>query len=342
MATLYASGLDNRPNAFGTPSVPTAFGWQSKRYEFALNRDLDADVQAAVQAGDPTRLLAMASYYVGPGDRVRIIARLGGASEIVLLDHSYDDATPAVDNLEEELTVTGANIPAGPTPWYVSFRVEILTARLDPTPESPDWPFVNSEPVTLYLYKNRQTQSNEIRMEPIESGVTRSNVPVPGTSATYRSLPRVQTVFYFKGMNPRLRAGTAVSDATGRVAVSLPPGQYDVECYGEGFLESEWLTGDRALSVGAGDYLTAWKGSNTTGVQQSAEFGYIKTQFSSLYWPGYMIAEDFAPSRAAFRDEAAENNAANYVTPAFQWFGRVFAGNSYVDFVGIAIDPPPE
>lgn len=323
------------------PTTPTKFGWQSKRYEFALRRDQSAAVQAAVQAGDPTRLLAKGSYFVGTGDRVRIIARFGGAEDIVLVDHTGGAEAPAVDRLNQELALTSANLPTGGSPWYVSFRVEIHTARLAPSPESVDWPFVNSEPVSLYLYKNLLTQSNEIRLEPIESGVTRANVPIEGSGTVYRTLKRVQTVFYFKGMNPRLRAATAVSDETGRVSVTLPPGQYEVECYGEGFLEAEWLTGGQALSVGAGEYLTAWKGSNTTGVQASAEFNYLKTQFSTLYWPGYMIAEDFAPDRAAFRDEAAENNAANYDAPAYQWFGRVFAGNSFVDFVGLAIDPPP-
>lgn len=317
--------------------MPKTYGWQSKRYPFG---QYQAQVSGDVQQGSPARFLATASYYCPEhvGDDLKIIADFGGTSELVLLDTA---ATPKVDLLNEEidLTDTPALLPTvDPSSWHVSFRVEITTDARDPSPVSPEWPFVNNSEVTLYLYRNLFTQAIEVRTDPVDTNATRGNIPRTAAEPQYMPLTHVQTVFYFANSPVKLRAATVVSDKVGCVKTALPAGQYDIEFYGAGILSSEYLLG---YTVGAGDTLTPWKASSTTGIAQAAEFNSIKNEFSSLYWPGYVITEDFSPERAHLRDEAWKVNAYGNDL-ALQLFGRVFAGSTYVDFVGIAIDPPPE
>lgn len=270
-------------------------------------------------------------------------------TELELLKHTGTgvEATdePTLTRLDDEidlLQVAEDLIPADETDWYVSFRVEITSEYLDPTPESVDWPFVRNEAVELYLYRNMVTQQVEVRFDPISDTelVASWRVPTQG-NRKYLPLQGVQAVFFFKDSNPPLRAATVLSDAKGRVATSIPPATYNVRFIGSGIGEEHFLVDDQALTVGTGSNLTPWRNASTPRVAQSAEFTFLKSQFGTLYWPGYVIAEDFTPERAEFRDEAAETNAygENY---AIQLFGRVFAGKSYVDYIGIAIDPPPE
>lgn len=318
--------------------MPTTYGWQSKRYPFGANRT--GDVATSVQSHLPGRMLCTTSYHVGTGDRVRIVAKLGGTSELVLLDHT-GGSNAAVDRRDAEITLADfANVlPGSANSWYLSYRVEITTDYLDPTPEDANWPFANNETVSLYLYKDLVTQANVVRTEPADTGLTRAGVSVTSGTPQFLPLAQVQTVFYFtESGSLRLRAATAVSDTSGRVRVDLPAGTYDVEFYGAGFQDFEYK---RGFVVGAGTNLAPWSGSSVANISQAAEFGQIKAQFSTLYWPGYMVAEDFSPERAHLRDESAETNSYgnNY---ALQLFGRVFAGKSYVEFVGIAVDPPPE
>lgn len=314
----------------------TTYGWQSKKYLFGAN--YSGDVATAVQSGSPGRILCTAACYAAPTDRVRIIARLGGTSELVLLDRT--GAVDAVNLLDQEVNLGNfANVlPASDANWYVDFRVEISTPYKDPTPESVDWPFIDNDTVTLYLYRDLVTQSVVVRTDPMDSGTTRAGTPVTSDASRYLPLKRVQTVFYFSDQTVRLRAATVVSDGIGKVSVALPSGAYDIEFYGGNVLESEYLKG---YVVGAGTNLSPWKGGTVSGIAQASEYNAIKAQFSTLYWPGYMIAEDFSPERLQYRNEAAETNSYgnNY---AYQLFGRVFAGLSYVEFIGIAVDPPPE
>lgn len=409
--------------------MPT-YGWQSKRYTFGAARDEEASapVVAAVQPGLPSRLIATASYYIGYGDTLRIVARFGGVrpgndpaatgtpvtvavtslgvmtfsatqsfkfghvilinnvaypirsgsgttyqtskknaaktataawsviSEVVLFEQQklplpeepsappLEDP-PGINLFEEELDLAEIGtslLPDAEEDWYVSFRIEITSEYRDPTPESVDWPFVNNEPVELYLYRNLQTQIPEIRFEETDVSAWRSNQVTRVTATpTYMPLVGVQAIFYFKDVQPAVRAATITSDSTGLVKTSLPPAQYDVHFYGQGFTHNEWLVDDNALTVGVGASLTPWRGNATSGVSQAAEFNAIKSQFATLYWPGYVIAEDFAPARNVYRDEEAEVNAYGE-SYALQLFGRVFAGKSYVDYFGLAIDPPPE
>lgn len=252
---------------------------------------------------------------------------------------------PTISYLDDEvdiLTVADDLLPDDDETWYVSFRIEIESSFLDPTPESVDWPFLRNEPVELYLYRNQFTRACEVRLEPIETDEDRGGLPVELTNTpTYIPLTNVQTLFFFKDTQPTLRAATVISDQIGRVKTMLPPGQFNVCFYGGGFKQSEWLTGNRSLTVGSGTSLVPWLGNSATRVSQNAEFNYIKSTFATFYWPGYVIAEDFTPERIVYRDEAAEVNA--YADAyAIQLFGRVFAGKTFVDFIGIAIDPPPE
>lgn len=310
----------------------TKYGWQSKRYPFGLYQ---ADVASDVQSGLPTKLLCTASYYKHPQDNLKIVAKLGGSSELVL----FDSAT-SVNRLEQELSLGSFSnvLPANEANWYVSFRVEIDTPFKDPTPESVDWPFIANQDVILYLYKDLLSQSVVLRKEATDTELSRAGVPVTSQTGRYLPLTNVQTVFYFSEQSVRLRAATAVTDRQGRIRTSLPSGLYDIEFYGGGVLQSEYVKG---YAIGAGNNLTPWKGGSVSGVSQAAEYNAIKSQFSTLYWPGYMIAEDFSPERALYRNEAAETNTYGN-DYAYQMFGRVFAGLTYVDFIGIAIDPSPE
>lgn len=382
--------------------MPT-YGWQSKRYLFGSNRA--GDVATNVQDGLPARLLGVMSHYIGTGDTVKLIARLGGPSSPAGLGtvtvaattltftppasppegFSFDNylavgytvvvganryvlvsrtsatqwvieggqtasnqswsyvpevvlywATSSaikINRLGEEidLTLFPNSRPSIIGDWYLSFRLEITTDYLDPSPESPDWPFVNNTNVTLYLYRNLRTQRFEMHTDPVNPN---SDTGTP----EYLPLNQVQTVFFFGNTPLRFRAATVVSDNNGKIELALPTGDYNIEFHGGGIVQSDWVEG---FTVGAGDYLTPWKGTSTSGVSQAAEFNSIKNEFSTLYWPGYVVAEDFSPERAQYRDENAEVNTYgnNY---AWQLFGRVFAGKSFVDFVGIAVDPPPE
>jgi len=270
-------------------------------------------------------------------------------TELELLKHTGTGVPatdePALTRLDEEidlLQVASDLIPGYEADWYISFRVEITSDYLDPTPESVDWPFVRNEAVELYLYRNIITQQVEVRSDPVSDTelVASWRSPAQG-DRKYLPLQGVQALFFFKDSNPPLRAATVLSDTKGRVATSLPPATYNVRFMGSGINEEYFLVDDRALTVGTGSNLTPWRNASTPKVAQSAEFNCIKSQFGTLYWPGYVVAEDFTPERAPFRDESAETNAYgdNY---AIQLFGRVFAGKSYVDYIGVAIDPPPE
>lgn len=312
----------------------TVYGWQSKRYTFGAGRaaDTSGKVAAAVQDGLPSKVLSVMSYKVGPNDRIRLIAKFGGAQELVLLDHTGSSPTPSIDRLNEELDLVTDypnRLPVSATSWYLSFRIEISSNFIDPTPEDPDWPFTTSENFTYYLYKNSNTGQVEGRSEPIVQG---DMVP----------LRNVQCAFYFKDVTPKIRVATVLTDRNGKLQTRLPAGQYEVEFYGGGMNQAQWLLDDRAISVGAGAAVSPWTGGSASDVAQAAEFSFIRSQFSTLYWPGYMVAEDFSPSRSGYRDESAESNGSNYTNYAMQAFGRVFAGVSFVDFVGFAIDPSPE
>lgn len=388
--------------------MPT-YGWQSKRYPFGLARNAVGSEQVAldVQAGLPSRMLGVMSKFIGTGDSLKLVARLGGGSSEVgpgtvtvtsttltftapaspPVGFSFDNylavgytivvganryillsrtsatvwtieggqaasnqswtyvpevvlyygtsTTDKINRLSEELNLTSfpslRPAPLDEEDWYLSFRVEIDTEFKDPSPESPDWPFVNNTNLTLYLYRNLRTQKFELRSEPV--------LPTSDTGTPeYMPLKQVQTVFYFAGTPLRFRAATVVSDRDGKIELGLPTGDYNIELYGAGLQQSDWIEG---YTVGAGEYLSPWNGQSTTGITQAAEFNAIKAEFSTLYWPGYVVAEDFSPERAEYRDEDAEVNTygGGY---AWQLFGRVFAGRSYVDFVGIAVDPSPE
>lgn len=316
------------------------YGWQSKRYLFG---QYQANVSDDVQQGSPSRFIATASYFKGTGDHIKIIADFGGVDDLLLLDTSQ---VPEVNRLNQEIDLLGDPelvslnlLPANPNDWFVSFRIEITTDLRDPSPTSPEWPFVNNSDVTLYLYRNLLTQAVEVRSEPIDIGLTRAGVPLSTAVPEYVPLKHVQTVFYFSGQSVKLRAATVISDKTGCVKTALPAGSYDIEFYGAGILPSEYLQG---YTVGAGDNLTPWSKTSTSGVAQAAEFSAIKNEFSTLFWPGYVVAEDFSPERAHLRDEDWQSNPSYGNNLALQLYGRVFAGKSYVDFIGVAIDPPPE
>lgn len=369
VAAAVQEGLPSRLLGTASYFIGTAAGKgtvtvTSTTLTFSQSQDGVVDVNTRVTVGDNTYKVTVKTsntvYQIAGGvsatdqmfaysnDRVRLIAKIGDAtpgapstSEIVLLDDGAI-GTP-VNRLNEELQLSNfvGSLPGltGYDNWYLSFRTEIITDFLDPTPESPDWPFVENQEVVLYLYRDLLTQSFTMRSEPIDTNLTRAGVRRTTVAPEYLPLSNVQTVFYFANTgSTRLRAATVVSDRAGRIRVPLPAGSYDIVFYGGGILESEWI---QNYPVGAGTTLTPWRGNSTTGVAQAAEYNVVRAQFSTLYWPGYMVAEDFSPERAAYRDESAETNSYGN-DYAIQLFGRVFAGQSWIDFVGMAIDPSPE
>jgi hypothetical protein len=314
--------------------MPT-FVWNSKPYTFGAAREASPEVSEAIQPGFPKRLLVTGSYRRATGEHIRIFVKLGGSGELKVLDTS---TTPKVDLLDQEidLLTSGSNLlPASDLNWALSFRVEFDAAQRDPNPESPNSPFAPHSNVTLYLYRDLLTQNIVVRSDPMETDTTRSNIPVTSAQQRYVPLKHVQTVFYFSNQPSKVRAATVVSNSVGRITASLPAGKYDIEMYGGGIIESDW---PRGYPVGAANNLTPWQGSSTTSVTQAAEFNVLRSQFATLFWPGYVVMEDFTDERAQFRSESL----AAPETHALQLYGRALAGSSFVEFIGIAVDPSPE
>lgn len=319
----------------------TDYTYRSKFYPFGAaatvgNPLFSDDVHGTVRSGVPTKLLVSSSWGRGvpvgsavyPGndtesadltaeEHVKISVNFGLAgSDLVVLDTSAstNSLNTEIDDLSAYLPLSGGT--PDPSAWGIQFTI---TLSVDPT-TMPD--FEPTELFTAWTYIEKATGRPVFRFEPF--GVA--------DAALYQPVGGVQVQFYARDTNQRV--GLGVSDSGGEMQVLVPAGTYDVRLYGYGFSEQDWLTGSNGVTVGTSTNAGPF-GSTTSDVAKTAEFSQIKTLFSSLHWPGYMVPEDFTDTRASDRDDPAGT------TPANQHFGRVYAGRSWVEYVGIAVDPSP-
>lgn len=319
----------------------TDYTYRSKFYPFGaavtVGNPLYSDVvHGTVRSGVPTKLLVTSSWGRGvpiagtvyPGndtesaaltspEHVKLTINFGAAgSDLVVLDTSAgtNELNTEIDDITPYLPTTGGN--PDPSAWGLQFTI---TLTVDPT-TSPD--FEPTELFTAWTYLEKSTGTPVVRFEPF--GVADASL--------YQPIGGVQAQFYARGTDQRV--GLGVSDSGGELQVLVPAGTYDMRLYGYGFSEQDWLTGSNGVTVGTSTNSGPF-GSTTSDVAKNAEFSQIKTLFSSLHWPGYMVPEDFTDSRASDRDDPGGT------TPAAQNFGRVYAGLSWVEYVGIAIDPSP-
>jgi hypothetical protein len=301
---------------------------------------LAAGYLVTVGSGNSRKVYTLKQPVVGSTTEWEIVGGQAASSQpwTYTAEVALVDTAAGIDRREEEISLLSFPALLTEDEWYVRYRIEITTDTVNLSPNSPDWPFINSETVDLYFYRDLLTQSVLVRPEPLDTRLDRRGRPRTSSTPEFMPLAGVQVVFYFANTPLRFRAYTAVTDNAGRITAKVPPAQYNIEFYGAGARQSEWLTN---YTVGAGEHISPWKGSSSSRVSQAAEFGFLKAQFSTLYWPGYVVMEDFAPERQLLRDESDVN--LSYVNNyAWHLFGRVFAGKSFVDYLGIAIDPPPE
>ncbi len=108
---------------------------------------------------------------------------------------------------------------------------------------------------------------------------------------------------------------------------------------GSGITESDWLTGDRSITLGSSDQIARF-GDIASDTIQSADFGVVKNELASLGWVKHFIAEDFTSGRVLYRDESADPNSVYTDLSLFQ-FGRCYKAKSYIEFIGLGMDPSP-
>lgn len=298
----------------------TSYIYQSKTYTFGAG-EANSTVAGAVKTGVPTTALVMASWgralqadvaSLPRDEHVKLVVNFGKAgTDYVVLDTQNN-----IDLLNQELTDLGGYLPsANPaSTWSIQFTV---TFKVDSTTKSD---YMATELFQGYPSRNRTTHYPEFHLSPM---------PLE----THEPLMGVQAVFIPRGADFTL--ATAVSDVYGRLTCYLPPGSYDVQLHGSGFQTTDWLTGGMAVTLGAGSSLAPF-GRGTVDVVKAGEFNYLKSLFSSLGWPGYMVAEDFTDARKGYR---VDNPSAD--TAAYQNFGRIYRGLSWMEYFGIVTDPNP-
>lgn len=272
-------------------------------------------------AGVPTRVLPVISYNQAttltddiPENehvRVQISFKNPWADPITVLDTGINTVTDLTGN-SINLSSFPSALPVSPDKWGFHYRVTISS---DPTTESR---FVRTERFVAYTVRNKVSR----RIELLQSPATDLN--------TYQILPGLQLTLKEKGTDTVV--GHCVSTGSGVAEVMMPPGSYDIEIYGLGATHQDWLVGDKSISLGTSSTLTPW-GTRTNDTVQKAEFANILSVFSSLSWPGYIIAEDFTDPRKAY--QVTQSNPVNWN------FGRIYRGLSYVEFLGFALDPSP-
>lgn len=345
------------------------YGFTSKVYPFGTVNGYGAALPTAA----PTKMIVTASYSVAPNERIKIRIWNGGLSGgahayQTVLDHGKDSAganTGTYINFLDTELVLGANAPATLADWQTIIKASI-TCDSDTAAN-----FNASQPVNIYLYYNYSTRLPEVRFEPRDITQTPpgsnpppnripkgnlatsfagninvrpplprsfSNVPtshLPNTG--YAPLGGVQAQFFAAGTD--INFLTTVSDPNGVITGTLPPGSYDVLFYGGGIPPEMFLTGTKALSVGTSDAVSRF-GDTASDIAQSADFTSVKNTFASLKWVGYMVVEDFTTGRAQFRNETADATDA-FSQSAIYNFGRIYRGLSYIDFIGVGLDPGP-
>lgn len=315
------------------------YGYTSKAYPFGSS----LGVGSALPTSLPSRMLVSTSYTLGSGvsESIKIEVTLGKTFSSILQYMTVVDTSIALDLSDTEIDVSSL-IPATLANWQVILKVSIY-ADENTAPE-----YNASEPVILQCLKNTVTLQSEVYIggSPLvdSSGKSLRNLvraagAVGAISPTdvYVPLSGVQVMFYAKDTS--LLISTAVTDRNGQIPTLLPPGSYDVKLYGGGFRQQDWLTGSTSISVGSSDLITRFGGS-ASSASQGAEFGVYKAHLAAVKWVGYFIPEDFTDSRDGFRSENVDVNY-EFAFLANQEFGRIFRGTSFVDFVGIALDPGP-
>lgn len=317
----------------------TPWIYRSKVYPFgnayAVGSPLNSSaVTSAVKSGYPTRLYVTASYGQGTvansrgrittDEHIRIAVNFGRTSGGSVVELPIIDTRPTsgvtdknnmvVEGLTDYLPLSGG-VP-DPFGWSVQLTVTIFAD------EKTKSDYAMTETFIGYCYRDDTTNRMEFRRDRVPPNV--KYTPVSG----------VQVGFYSKGTN--LMLGHDISDVRGRVEVVVPVGSYDVQFRGNGYTRNDWLTGDRALAIGQSSTNTPFGVTNTT-IAKAAEFGTIKTAVANYRWPGYLIPEDFTDDRKSYKA-----NLSSSEKPVDHYFGRIYKGLSWVEYVGIAVDPSPK
>lgn len=317
----------------------TAWVYRSKAYPFgsayAVSSPLNSTaVTDAVKSGVPTRLYVTAAYGRGTvaesrgvltaDEHIRIAVNFGRTNNGQLVELPIMDTRPnsgvslktemVIENLTDYLPLSGG-VP-NPFGWHVQLTVTIYADERTPSR------YAVTETFVAYCYRDETTRQIEFR---------RDRVP---PNIRYTPIGGVQVGFYAK--DTPLQLGHDISSPTGRVEVKLPVGSYDVKMFGGGYSQRDWLTGTRAIAVGQSSTSTPF-GTTYTTLAKAAEFGIIKTAIANYRWPGYLIPEDFTDERKAF---TANLNSGE--RPVDHYFGRIYKGLSFVEYVGIAVDPRPK
>lgn len=349
------------------------YGYTSKLYPFGTTLGAGGVLPTAA----PTKMIVTASYSVAPGEKINIRvwngALGGGGSHTyqTVLDFerlSNGDPVGTNINLLDTEILLGANSPPSLAGWQTIIKASITAD------EYTDSEFSATETVELYCYKNFRTRQSEVfttqqpntRIYRPDPSVSISRPVVPdftnfasdikrrsnqnfddfrverppedaGSTDQFGPLSGVQAQFFSKDSD--LVFLTIVSDVNGKLSGKIPPGSYDVKLHGGGFTENQWLVGAKSLAVGLSDNSTKF-GEGTNDISQAAEFGQVKSYFSAMKWIGFMIVEDFTKSRAKFRNEAADTTE-SYLNHATYNFGRIYRGKSYIEFIGVGLDPSP-
>ena len=324
----------------------TLYGFTSKAFPFGN------PPSGAAPTAIPKKGFATASYGVGVGERLVIKATLGlttgGAYQyLTLLDatNTAGTVTYATNLLDQEVDFSPV-APVAVANWATVLKIEFY---VDPVTTPP---YARTEPFQLYVYRNQLTGQNQsfVGNPPSTgagtggvSGATAAQMAIlqqAGLTQQYLPLAGVQARFYAKGSGQLIDVGT--SDMQGRIAMQLPPGSYDIILQGHRFQPNDSLTGTRAVTVGVSDNVSRF--GVTAATVSDTEFASIKDRMASLRWVGYIVPEDFTVSRAAFWNPATDPSYAGtdqrlYTNLADIRFGRLFRGNSWVEYIGLGTDP---
>jgi hypothetical protein len=325
----------------------TIYGFTSKAYPFGNPPG------GTPPANFPTKMFSTAQYAVGLGERVVIKVTLGGKSGggyvwKTLLDITNTAGTLVQNTptlLDKEISVTDI-APSVKADWVLAVKAEIHADSTTPPP------FGFTEPLRLYTYRNNALGINQVFLNnppphpestvgAILSGASQRAHNLQSLNHMLTPLNGVQVQLKAKGTPVVFR--TVVTNAQGFVETTLPPGSYDVFFTGQGFRPNDALIGTKAVTVGVSDTVTRFAGDLNT-VASNAEFAVIKDRMASTRWIGYMVPEDFTESRRAYWNPAVDTaytgtDTRLYTNFADLYFGRLFRGNSFIEYIGIGTDP---
>lgn len=320
------------------------YGWTSKTYPFGTINGAGGLLPTSV----PSKMIVSSSFFAAPGESINIRVWNGSVSGPTHLYQTVLDTSNNINLLDQELPLSGF-APASLGAWQTIIKVSIKCSTSSTTS------YATTEDVKVYVAKNRSSGIPSLSKTPIplvtpgrlSGGVPTGNLaafrfPPDPTQSNYVPLQGIQVQFFAKGTNHNLL--TAVSDVNGTAGGKLPPGSYEVRPYGPGFTQNDWLTGNNSLAVGMSTTFSPFANDVTatsSDVNAAADFSYVKNMFASFKWVGYMIVEDFTSSRAAFRSDIADATDV-FSALAFENFGRVYRGQSWVEFVAVGLDPAPQ